>query len=84
MRSRITRSIRRKADAELILQQLADAAHAAVAEVVDIVRVADAVGKAVEVVYRGEYIVNNDMLWNKHVDILEDSFLRERRRSTAA
>ena len=37
MRSRTTRSMRREADAELVLDELADRAHPAVAEVVDVV-----------------------------------------------
>ncbi len=46
MRSRMTRSMRRKADAELVLQQLAHAAQAAVAQMVDIIGGANAVGQA--------------------------------------
>ena len=37
MRSRTTRSMRLEADAELVLDQLADRTHPAVAEVVDVV-----------------------------------------------
>ena len=37
MRSRTTRSMRREADAQLVLDELADGAHPAVAEVVDVV-----------------------------------------------
>ncbi len=51
-----------EADAELVLEQLAHAADAAVAEVVDIVRFADAVSKAVEVIDGGENIVVNNVL----------------------
>ena len=43
MRSLMTRSMRSRPDAELLLDQLADGAHAAVAEVVDVVRLALAV-----------------------------------------
>ena len=64
-----------EADAELVLQQLADAADAAVAEVVDIVLLADAVGKAVEIVDGCEHIVNNDVLRNKYIYIFKDRFL---------
>ncbi len=62
-------------DAELVLQKLTYAADAAVAEVVDIVLGADAVGKAVKVVYRGEHIVDDDVLWDKNIDILGDGGL---------
>ena len=64
-----------KADAELVLQQLAHAADAAVAEMVDVVLLADAAGKAVEVVDRGEYIVHDDVLGYEKVNILKDSLL---------
>ena len=64
-----------EADAELILQQLADAADAAVAEVVDIVLLADAVSKAVEIVDGCKHIVNNDVLRDKYIYIFKDSFL---------
>ena len=47
MRSRMTRSMRLEADAELVLQQLAHAAQAAVAQVVDVVGGAHAVGQGV-------------------------------------
>ena len=42
---------------------------------VDIVLLADAVGKAVEVVYGREHIVDNDVLRDKYIYILKDSFL---------
>ncbi len=64
-----------EADAELVLQQLADAAHAAVAEMVDVVRLADAVGQAVEVVDGGEDVVDDDVLGDQHVDVLADGVL---------
>ena len=64
-----------EANTELVLQKLAYAADAAVAEVVDIVLGADAVGKAVKVVYGSKHIVNNDVLGDKNIDVLGDSSL---------
>ena len=64
-----------EADAELVLEQLAHAADAAVAEVVDIVRFADAMAEAVKVIDGGKDIVVDDVLGDKHVDILTDSVL---------
>ena len=66
----------READAELILQQLAHAAYAAVAQMVDVVRFADAVGQAVEVVDRGEDVIGNDMLGDQVLDMLADRILQ--------
>ena len=43
--------------------------------VVDIVRFADAMAEAVKVIDGGKDIVVNDVLGNKHVDILTDSVL---------
>ena len=65
-----------EADAELVLQQLAHAADAAVAQVVDVVGLADAVGQAVEVVDGGEDIVHHDVLGDQHVDVLADGVLQ--------
>ena len=64
-----------KADAELVLQQLAHAADAAVAQVVDVVGVAHAVSQRVEIVHRGEHIVNDDVLGNEDIDVLTDRIL---------
>ncbi len=64
-----------EADAELVLQQLAHAAHAAVAEMVDIVRLANAVRQAVEVVDGGKDVVRNDVLGDQDVDVLADGVL---------
>ena len=65
----------REAYAELVLKQLAHAADAAVAEMVDIVGLADAVEQGSEVIDGGEDIVVNNMLGDKHVDILADGVL---------
>ena len=51
-----------KADAELVLQQLADGTDTAVAELVDIVRKAEADSKAGHVVDGGENIINDDVV----------------------
>ena len=64
-----------EADAELVLQQLAHAAQAAVAQMVDIVRGADAHGHAVQVVDGGHDVVHNDVLGNQVVDPVGDGFL---------
>ena len=64
-----------EADAELVLQQLADAADAAVAEMVYIVLLADAVCKAVEIVDGCKHVVNNDVLRDKYIYIFKDRFL---------
>ncbi len=54
------------------MQQLADAADAAVAQMVDIVRLADAVGHAVEIVDRRVNIVEHDVLRNQVFDMRLD------------
>jgi hypothetical protein len=54
MRSRTTRSMRKQAHAEGVLDQLAVGADAAVAEVVDVVAAADAVVELDEVADDGE------------------------------
>ncbi len=59
-----------KADAELVLQKLAHAADAAVAEVVDIVGSADAVGQAAEVVHGGEHVVHDDVLRDEDIEVV--------------
>ena len=64
-----------EADAELILQQLAHAAHAAVAEVVDVIRLADAVRQAAQIVDGREHIVGDDVLRDEQVDVLLNGFL---------
>ena len=56
-----------EADAELVLQQLAHAAQAAVAQMVDVVGGADAVGQAVQVVDGGQHIVHDDVLGDQLV-----------------
>ena len=57
----------RKADAELVEQQLADRAQAAVAEVVDVVGLADAVREREQIVDRGEDVIHRDVLGNQLV-----------------
>ena len=59
-----------EADAQLVLQQLADAAHAAVAQVVDIVKVADTVRKTDQIVNGCENIILGNMLGAKLVNAL--------------
>ena len=59
------------------MQQLAHAAHAAVAEVVNVVRLADAVCQAAQVVDGREHIVRDDMLRDEQVKVLLDGFLEE-------
>ena len=54
-----------EADAELVLQQLTHAAQAAVAQMVDVIGGADAIGQAVQVVDGGQHIVNDDVLGNQ-------------------
>ncbi len=66
----------RKANAELVLQQLTHAADAAVAQVVDVVGLADAVRQAVEVVDGGEHVVHHDVLGDQDVDVLADGVLQ--------
>ena len=64
-----------EADAELVLQQLAHAAHTAVAEVVDVIRLADAVRQAAQIVDGREHIVGDDVLRDEQVDVLLNGFL---------
>ena len=64
-----------EADAELVLQQLAHAAHAAVAEMVDVVRLTDAVRQAAQIVDGREHIVRDDVLRNEQVEVFLDGFL---------
>ncbi len=59
-----------EADAELVLEQLAHAAQAAVAQVVDVVGGAHPVGQAVEVVDGRHDVVHDDVLGNEVVDAL--------------
>ena len=61
-----------KTDAELVLEQLADASYAAVSKVVDVVRASDTPVKVAHIVDRGEYIVNDDVFWNEFVHVLFD------------
>ena len=65
-----------KADAELVLQQLAHAAQAAVAQVVDVVLDGDAPGQAVHIVDGRENIVHNDMLGDQLV-LVEENLVDE-------
>ena len=64
-----------EADTELVLQQLAHASDAAVAQMVDIIGLAYAVGKAVEVVDGGKNIVGDDVLGDEDVDVLAHGVL---------
>ena len=64
-----------KADSELVLEQLADRADSSVAEVVDVVQRADAVGNAVKVVDGRENIVACDVLGNQLIFALDNGFL---------
>src|SRR5699024_9242343 len=59
-----------EANAELVLQQLTHAAQAAVAQVVDIVGSAHAMGQAVEVVDGGHDVIHDDVLGDQIVDAL--------------
>ena len=65
-----------KADAELVLQQLAHAAQAAVAQIVDFVLHGDAPGQAVHIVDGRENIVHNDVLGDQLV-LVEDDLVDE-------
>ena len=56
-----------EADAELVLQQLAHAAQTAVAQMVDIIGEADAVGQAQQVADGGHDIVDDDVLGHQIV-----------------
>ena len=57
-----------EADAELVLEQLAHAAQAAVAQMVNVVHRADAVAEAEQVADRGEHVVDDDGLGDQVVD----------------
>ena len=62
-----------EADAELVLQQLAHAAQAAVAQVVDVIRVhGDAPGQAVHIVDGGEDVIHDDVLGHQVVPVQAD------------
>ena len=65
-----------KADTELVLEQLAHAAQAAVAQVVNIVLDGDAPGQAVHIVDGREDVVHNDVLGNQLV-LVEDDLVDE-------
>ena len=58
-----------KADAELVLQQLAHAAQAAVAQMVDIILVDQSVGQSVHVVDGGQNVVHDDVLGHQIVGV---------------
>ena len=58
-----------EADAELVLQQLAHAAQAAVAQMVDIIAGHKAIGQRVHIVDGGEDILHNDMLGHQRVSM---------------
>ena len=61
-----------QADADLVLQQLAHRAQAAVAQVVDIVGGADAVGQAQQIADGGDDVVNQDVLGHQRGAVLGD------------
>ena len=63
-----------KADAELVLQQFANAAHAAVAQVVDFIGHADAMVKAQQVVDGSKDIVNGNGAADELIMILGQQF----------
>ncbi len=52
-------------NADLVLQKLANATQATVAEVIDIVFKANAIGQAQKVVDGGDDVMNDDVLWHK-------------------
>ena len=52
-------------DAELVLQQLANAAHTAVAQVVNIIRCTDAVADIQQIADGCQHIIGNNGLWHK-------------------
>ena len=58
-----------KADAELVLQQLAHAAQAAVAQMVDIILVDQSVGQSVHIVDGGQNVVHDDVLGHQIVGV---------------
>ena len=65
-----------KADAELVLQQLAHAAETAVAQMVDVVLVAHAVSQAVEIVDGGQDVVHRDVLGKQIVQPIRHCLLQ--------
>ena len=65
-----------KADAELILQQLAHTAQAAVPQVVDVVLDRDAPGQSVHIINRRENVVYDDVLGNQLV-FMEENLINE-------
>ena len=58
-----------QADADLVLQQFADAAQAAVAQMVDVIRGTDAVGQAQHIVDGGDDVIRNDVLRHEGGDV---------------
>ena len=56
-----------EADAELVLQQLADGTDSSVAQMVDVVGGADAVAQTADIVDGSKDIILDDMLWNQVV-----------------
>ena len=65
-----------KADAELVLQQLAHAAQAAVAQVVDVVGGAHAVGQGAQIVDGGHDVIHDDVLGDEVILPLHDGVLQ--------
>ena len=61
-----------EADAELVLQQLAHAAQAAVAEMVDVIDRADAVAEVEQVADGREHVVHHDGLGDELMDAVLD------------
>ena len=61
--------------AELILQQFADTAQAAVAEVVNVVRRADAVGQTQQIADGGHHVVIGDVLGHKVLHVVRNHLL---------
>ncbi len=61
-----------KADPELILQKLADTSHSAVSEVIDIIRLTDAVCQTIDIVDGSENIVRDNMLRYQIVYVFPD------------
>ena len=66
----------RQADADLVLQQLAHGAQAAVAQMVDIVNTADAVVQADAVAHGRHNVVHNDVLGHQVADVEADGLLQ--------
>ena len=65
-----------KTDAELVLEQFAHAAQAAVAQVVNVVRGAHAVGEGAQVVDGGHHVIHNDVLGHQVVLALGHGLLQ--------